>query len=141
MKKLFTLAFVGIFTLTSLSSFAYGVINPLKEKNSKEIMVRYLQAIVLGSDAYNAYLFSKDFQYSNTANNDVYSKKEYLKFLKATKGLKFNCKVDYKILDETGNSCVAKAIMEFENFTRLDYITICKTEDGWKVSKVITTYP
>lgn len=62
-------------------------------------------------------------------------------FLKATKGLKYDCKTSYEILDEAGQTCIAKTTMKFDNFTRVDYITLSKSQDGWQVSKVLTTYP
>jgi hypothetical protein len=137
MKKTLSTIATGLLMIISLSSFA----NPLKEKDSKVIITSYVDAITLGSDIYNKYLFCDDFEYSNTANKDKFNKKQYLKFLKDTKGCKFDCKTDYQLLDETGKSCVAKAILKFANFTRVDYITLNKTADGWKVSKVVTTYP
>ncbi|MBD1428189.1 MULTISPECIES: nuclear transport factor 2 family protein [Sphingobacterium] len=141
MKKTLSTIATAFLMIVSLSSFANVNINPLKEKDSKAIMVTYVEAIVLGSDVYNKYLFTEDFEYQNTANNDKFSRKQYLKFLKDTRGLKFDCQTDYQILDEVGKSCVAKATMKFENFTRVDYITMQKTKDGWKVNKVVTTYP
>ncbi|MCA5004665.1 nuclear transport factor 2 family protein [Sphingobacterium bovistauri] len=141
MKKTLSTIATALLMIISLSSFANPVINPLKEKDSKTIVFTYVEAIALGSDVYNKYLFADDFEYRNTANSHTFNKKQYLKFLNDTKGLSFNCETNYQILDETGKSCVAKAIMTFANFTRVDYITMVKTLDGWKVSKVVTTYP
>lgn len=141
MKKAVSTIATALLIIISLSSFSTPKMNPLKEKNSKSIVTTYVEAIVLGSDMYNKYLFSDDFKYTNTANNHKFTKKQYLKFLKETRGLKFDCKTEYQILDEMGKSCVAKAIMEFENFTRVDYISMQKTNEGWKVTKVTTTYP
>lgn len=101
----------------------------------------YLEATTLGSVELNKFLFADDFQYNNTANNDHFNKKQYTSFLKAHKGVKFDCTTAYEILDQTGNTCLAKATMTFKNFTRVDYMTLSHGEDGWKVSKVVTTYP
>ena len=136
MKKTVSTFATALLMIISLSSYA----NPLKEKDSKVIITSYVEAISLGSDIYNKYLFCDDFEYSNTANKDKFNKKQYLKFLKDTKGCQFDCKTDYQLLDESGKSCVAKATMKFAHFTRVDYITLYKTSDGWKVSKVVTTY-
>lgn len=141
MKTTLTNIVTAFLMIVSLNSFSNPVLNLLKEKSSKVIITSYIEAITLGSDIYNKYLFCDNFQYSNTANNDSFNKKQYLKFLKDTKGSKFNCHTHYQILDETGKSCVAKATMKFDHFTRVDYITLNKTPEGWKVSKVITTYP
>ena len=141
MKKTLSSIATALFMMISLSSFAASPNNPLKNMDSKAIVMTYVEATLLGSDLYNKYLLTDDFEYINTANNDSFNKKAYLKFLKVNKGLKFEAKTSYEILDETGKTCIAKAKSVFDNFTRVDYITLNKTDDGWKVSKVVTTYP
>src|SRR5690606_12133363 len=81
------------------------------------------------------------FEYRNVNNNDRAGKKEYIKFLKANKNRQYDCKSNYEILSQDGKVCIAKATMVFDNFTRVDYITLNQGKDGWKVSKVETTYP
>lgn len=142
MKKTITTIATALFMLVSLSSFATSAsINPLKNMNSKAIVMTYIEATTLGSDMYTRFLLTDDFEYINTSNKGTHNKKAYLKFLKDNKGLKFHAQTAYQILDETGDICIAKATSEFENFTRVDHITLNKTAQGWKVSKVVTTYP
>ena len=142
MKKTLSIIASVLFTVMTLSTSANAATyNPLKEKDSKAIITTFIETITSGSDLYNKYLFTADFEYKNSANNHQFTKSQYLGFLKQTKGFKYNCETEYQILDEVGKSCVAKAIMRFENFTRVDYITLNKTDEGWKVSKVVTTYP
>ena len=141
MKKTLATIATALLMIVSLSSFASSAIDPLKNMNTKAFLMTYIEATTVGSDMYNAYLLADDFEYVNTANKDSSNKKAYLKFLKANKGLKFDSKTSHEILDETGKTCIAKATSTFENFTRVDYITLNKTVDGWKVSKVVTTYP
>ncbi|PRD47702.1 nuclear transport factor 2 family protein [Sphingobacterium haloxyli] len=126
---------------TSLSSFASEKANPLKDVESDMILNTYLEAVTVGATDLNKFLFADDFQYRNLSNNDRAGKKEYIKFLKANKGTQYDCKGSYEILSQNGKVCVAKATMAFENFTRVDYITLNQGKDGWKVSKVETTYP
>ncbi|MFD2594833.1 nuclear transport factor 2 family protein [Sphingobacterium griseoflavum] len=123
-------------------SFASGgPTNPLKVHGSVHIISTYLEAITLGSTDLNQFLFADDFEYRNSANNNKCNKKEYSKHLKANEGVKYDCTTTYDILDETRQACIAKATMQFSNFTRVDYVTLNRTDDGWKVSKVVTTYP
>lgn len=135
-----TLATVCIM-MTSISSFATEKINPLKDYNSVNIVATYLHAVTTGNITFNKFLFADDFEYRNTANNVCYNKKAYSNFLKKNEDLKFNCETMYEILDECGKACVAKVTMKFPTFIRLDYITLNHGQDGWKVSKVVTTYP
>lgn len=141
MKKTLLSILSALLMIVSFSSFAKASVNPLKEKDSKSVMIAYVETIVYGYDAYHKYLFADDFEYRNSTSNDKFNKKQYLQFLKDTKGFKFDCETSYQIMDETGKSCVAKATLKFPNFTRVDYITLNKSEEGWKVSKVVTTYP
>src|SRR5690606_23149748 len=127
--------------VTSLSSFASEKANPLKDMKSDMILNTYLEAVTVGSLDLNKFLFAEDFQYRNLSNNDRASKKEYIKFLKANKAARYDCQSSYEILSQDGKVCVAKATMAFDNFTRVDYITLNQGKDGWKVSKVETTYP
>jgi len=131
----------ALIMVTSLSSFASEKANPLKDVESSMILNTYLEAVTVGSIELNKFLFADDFQYRNVNNNDRAGKKEYIKYLKANKGMQYDCKSSYQILSQDGKVCVAKAIMAFDNFTRVDYITLNQGKDGWKVSKVETTYP
>jgi len=125
------------------SSMAFGTDknSPTKSMNAMRTIAMYLDATALGNAQFNEKLFAKDFEYYSTANDSKHSKKNYTKFLKENQGMQYDCKTTYEILDESGNSCIAKATMEFESFTRIDHITLCHTKDGWQVSKVVTTYP
>ncbi|WP_164112587.1 MULTISPECIES: nuclear transport factor 2 family protein [Sphingobacterium] len=131
---LFTLAF-------SFNASAKETANPLKKLDSKEIALTYLQTIATGNTQYNKFLYTSDFEYANAVNNQTSNRSEYLAFLKANKGLKYNCETTYEIMDQAGTTAIGKATMKFDNFTRIDYITMQQTKDGWKVSKVVTTYP
>jgi len=140
MKKTLATIATGVIMISSLASFAAEKTNPLKDAASAKIISTYLESSTIGSVELNKYLFAEDFQYSNSANNDTFNKKEYTAFLKAHKGVNYDCKTSYEILDESGQACIAKATIVFENFTRVDYITLNQEQDGWKVSKVVTTY-
>ncbi|QBQ42878.1 hypothetical protein E2P86_17735 [Sphingobacterium psychroaquaticum] len=141
MKRTVTTLAAAFIMIASFSSFAAEKANPLKNLDSKNIVLSYVAAATSGNTTLNKHLFADDFAYSNTANGDNFSKKQYSAFLKATKGLKYDCKTSYEILDEAGQTCIAKTTMKFDNFTRVDYITLSKSQDGWQVSKVLTTYP
>lgn len=141
MKRIITTMATLIALALSISASAKPPVNPLRTHNAKKIALAYVEALTTGNITLNKFLFADNFAYENSANNQVSSKNAYLNFLKDTQGLQYNCKTTYEILDQTGPTAIAKAIMQFENFTRVDYITIQQTEDGWKVNKVVTTYP
>ncbi|PRD47704.1 hypothetical protein C5745_09740 [Sphingobacterium haloxyli] len=141
MKTTWRTIAAALIMVTSLSSFASEKANPLKDVESAMILNTYLEAVTVGSIDLNKFLFAEDFQYRNLNNSDRAGKKEYIKFLKTNKGMQYNCESSYEILSQDGKVCVAKATMAFDKFTRVDYITLNQGKDGWKVSKVETTYP
>ena len=114
--------------------------NPLKSFDNKAIVKTYLQVLTTGDLQFNKHLYTEDFTYRNAHNNTENSKAEYLKFLKSTKGLQYDCETSYEILDQTAMTTVGKAIMKFPTFTRVDFITLQKSNDGWKVKEVVTSY-
>lgn len=141
MKKIITTIAVLFTLVSSFNASAKTNANPLKDVNAKKIALTYVEAITLGNTEFNKYLFTSDFEYRNAASDQISNRSEYLNFLKANKGLKYDCKTTYEILDEAGTTSVGKATMKFANFTRIDYITMVQSKDGWKISKVVTTYP
>ena len=132
---------VALITISSLSSFAAEKANPLKDMGSDMIIHTYLEATTLGSTEMNKFLFTPDFTYHNVHKDNEVNRTAYLRFLKENEGHQYNCDTSYEILSQDGKVCFAKATMQFKNFTRIDYITLNQSKDGWKVSKVDTTYP
>ncbi|MFD2742179.1 MULTISPECIES: nuclear transport factor 2 family protein [Sphingobacterium] len=141
MKKIFITLTAAILVTLSLNSFASTLVNPLKSYNSNRIVATYVEMISSGNYEWSEHLLAKDFEYVNDVNKTKNSRSEYLRFLKKNKGLKYDCTSKYEILDEVGNTSIAKATMNFGHFSRVDYITLNRTVDGWQVSKVVTTYP
>ena len=137
MKRTITTIATALLMVFSLSSFAA---NPMKHFAVKSVLNTYIETVTLGSDIFHKYLLADDFEYKNTANQDTHKKKAFLQFLKENKGYRYNADTSYEVLDLSGKSCLAKATMKFNDFTRVDHITLSNTKDGWKVSKIITTY-
>jgi len=140
MKKTCT-TIAGAMLLIATSAFSALAENPLKDFGSSKMVSVYLKATTMGETAFNKYLFAADFEHQNMANRTKSDKKRYTDFLKATAGLRYDCDISYHILDETADACIAKAVMKFPAFTRVDLITLNHDRDGWKISKVLTTYP
>lgn len=141
MKRKITFIIAAVIMIASAQTMAATFVNPLKNFKTLEIVQTYLDAATTGNTKFNRFLFTKDFQFTNSTAQKTYSKTEYLKYLSNTKNLQLNCTNTYEILDETEQACVAKVTMNFAHFSRVDYITLCHQENGWKISKIVSTYP
>lgn len=141
MKKTLTILAIAAFLTASFSSFAVENNSPVRHVISDKIIISYLDIVTVDNMDTHEYIFAADFEYFNTANGGRCYKKQYVDFLKAQQGVKHDCQTSYEILDQGGRICMAKATMKFKTFTRVDYITLTNDTAGWKVSKVVTTYP
>lgn len=132
---------IALVALVATVFYAHADNKPFKSLDSKDVILHYTAATLLGNNTYNKYIFADDFQYSNTANNDKHDKKAYLQFLKSNKDLKYNSTQSIEIIDQVGSTAIGKVTMDFGTFKRVDHITMIQSTDGWKINKVVTTYP
>ena len=52
-----------------------------------------------------------------------------------------DCETDYTVVEKNKDSSIIKLTSTFNNFQRIDYLTICNSELGWKISNVVVVYP
>lgn len=136
-KTILTIATALVMTLTS---FANSTITPLNVKDAKSVLLTYLEATSVGNTDFNNFIFTNGFSYKNTANGDKYGKRDYLAFLKENQGLSYNCEKQSEIISQNSKTTVAKTTLKFQDFTRVDEITLKHSKKGWKISKVVTSY-
>jgi len=141
MKKTLTSAIAAALVFVSLNSFASSPSSTTIEETTKSMVETFVTSLVNCTVSYDKKMFANNFEYINTANNNKLNKKQFLKLLEQNKGLEFDAKTSYEILEETNDICIAKSVCQFSDFSRVDYITLAKTGEGWKITKVMTTYP
>jgi hypothetical protein len=141
MKTNIKIIAVALIALVSTVFYAHAEGKPFKELNSKEVVMNYVGASMLGSSEYTKEMFADNFEYSNTANNDNFGKKDYVNYLKSVKDLKYSSTQTIEIIDQVGSTTISKVTMDFGSFKRVDFITLIQSAEGWKINKVVTTYP
>lgn len=141
MKRNIKTIAIAVIALVSTVFYAHADSKPFKELNSKEVVMNYVGASMLGSTEYTKEMFADNFEYSNTANNDNFGKKDYINYLKSVKHLKYSSTQTIEIIDQVGSTTISKVTMDFGSFKRVDFITLILSAEGWKINKVITTYP
>ncbi|MDF2851415.1 MAG: hypothetical protein K0S31_2100 [Sphingobacterium multivorum] len=124
----------------NMAGYATSKPNPMRTWNAGEVMEAYVKTVSQGEPEWVEHLFMDYFEYYLHATNERYTKKHFVKFLKSMSGYRYDCKTDYTVLDENASACIAKMTMQFENFTRTDYIYLRATQSGWQVSKVLVEH-
>ncbi|UIR57788.1 nuclear transport factor 2 family protein [Sphingobacterium sp. SRCM116780] len=145
MKNSFTSIFVvlllvGILVALTTSSFAKDKFP--ENLTATAVLDNYVEIISLGNVENLQNLFSNDFKQTMSSNAKAltYARTDIIKFLKANKGQKQNCKISYTVVEENTNCFIAKVLMKYENFTRVEYVTICNENKEWKINQIIVSY-
>lgn|SRR5690606_6122646 len=151
MKNLAKSIIAAAMIVVSASSFTSAAVigspveaNPLKYVKATTMVDVYLDAVTKGQDVDLAkYLFEDGFTqtFHGKRTKATHQKKEIVKYIESNKGYNYNCTTSYSVLEDQDIYTVVKATLNFENFTRVDMLTMQKTEDGWKISKIDVTYP
>jgi len=101
----------------------------------------YVAVTTEGESAGVEQLFAEDFsQKIQTSNAQTHGRSAVVKSLKKQKGEKLNCEVSTDILEESADYMVAKVTLKFENFSKVDLVTLVREGNNWKVSKSINSY-
>ena len=140
MKRILSTLVIALVMLTSFTAFAGSKTLIDKAFESSKTVKNYLEFINTVDIKVHKNLFTADFEYVNKSNNKRISKKDYVQFLNANKGLQYNCTTKYEVLDECSKTAIAKITMDFGNFVRVDHIALTKEQNDWKISKITTDY-
>ncbi|MNL32680.1 putative lumazine-binding protein [compost metagenome] len=101
----------------------------------------YVAVMTEGQSAGVEQLFTADFSQKVQASEDkTNSRSEIVSFLKKQKGEQLNCKTSTTIVQKSVDYMVAKVILQFENFTKTDLVTLVNDGGNWKVSQSINSY-
>ncbi len=143
MKTLITLIASAVFTLATYTLSAANLPDPLKFAKVETIVDHYIDATVNGETELLDYLFTNDFSQStpNNKNKEMLSKNQMMKHLKSLKNVRYACDTDVQFVEKNEDCSIVKVTKYFSNFKRVDYVTMCNTEDGWKINKVLVAYP
>ena len=69
-----------------------------------------------------------------------YNKNEMLGFLSKIKNVEENCTTNTAIIENTADMIVVKVDMQFESFTRSNYVSVANTGNGWKIINVYSVF-
>jgi hypothetical protein len=69
-----------------------------------------------------------------------FSKSEMLESLKATKNVEQDCTTSTSTVESNSELAVVKVDMQFDGFTRSNYVTIANTGKGWKITNVYSVF-
>ncbi len=141
MKTFITSIFAAFIIVSSFTvSKAEGRPSDIAEVN--HTLEQYVATVSQGQADHLDRLFSDAFvlRVNGNAKPTAYNKAQVIDLLKGNKNIKQQCSTTYSIVDENNGCSIAKVEMKYQNFTKVDYVTITKDAAGYQVSQVVTTY-
>jgi len=125
---------------------ALGVANatPITHHNSgkDEVVDTYMNAVVRGDMTGIAAAIDDDAQFYTMHSDRVsqQSKGQVLAYMKANPAVSQDCNCTGTVLQDEDDVYVKKVDVKYEGVTRTDVITAQRIGDGWKITKVETSF-
>jgi len=69
-----------------------------------------------------------------------YGKTEMLNFMKGSQNVEQSCTIATSIVENNDNVSVVKVDMNYDGFTRSNYVTVANTGEGWKITNVYSVF-
>ena len=111
-------------------------------KNANDVLIKYIENTTTGHGYDFNELLADDFkQYIDCDKKKLnYDKKQFIKYLKSSRNIVFDCTTDYSVIEETEDFVIAKVDMQFATFTKTNYVTLSNTDEGWKITNISVQY-
>ncbi|MGI4727337.1 MAG: nuclear transport factor 2 family protein [Janthinobacterium lividum] len=102
----------------------------------------YVDAFTHGKSAGIAEIIDDNAKFSHNRGQQVisFSKSQILQSLDSEQNIEQNCTTNTKIIESTTNLVVYKVQMKYQNFSRINYVTMTDTGNGWKITNVSTIF-
>lgn len=102
----------------------------------------YVDAFTHGKSAGLAEIIDDNAKFSHNRGQQVisFSKSQILQSLDSEQNIEQNCTTNTKVIESTTNLVVYKVQMKYQNFSRINYVTMTDTGNGWKITNVSTIF-
>ncbi|MGV3703951.1 MAG: nuclear transport factor 2 family protein [Arcticibacter sp.] len=102
----------------------------------------YVEAVTMGKVKGVEEILDNNVKFTLAQGNKVinYNKMELINSLKISENINQNCRTDYSIIEKGDAQTIVKVKMDYENFSKINYVTISNTDQGWKITNVSSVY-
>jgi len=112
------------------------------DATKQEVMDTYMNALVHGNldGISNAIDNDARFYVVQGVRVRTVDKKQAMEYLKTNANIDQDCECTSTVLHEDDNTMVQKVEMKYKEITRTDVVTAQRSDDGWKITKVETSF-
>ena len=140
MKTLTTLT-AAVLIFLSFSAFASKGLETERFKMDYTIQT-YIDAICNGESTRFSDVIDNDARFVISRGNTIvnYTKSDMIGWMKFNKAVKQNCNTDFKLIEQTLDQAIVKVTMKYETFSRVNFVTVANTSNGWKITNVSSSF-
>lgn len=129
--------------LVILSVSAFAEEKPSNEKLEMNYALKtYIDAVAYGKVQALKDVLNDDVKFSFAQGKRILSfgKTEMLDFMKTTENVEQNCDLSFSTVEENSTQAIVKVSMKYKEFTRDSYINLLRTDKGWKITNVSSSF-
>lgn len=129
--------------LIVLSASAFAKDDTKAEKlNISYTLKTYIDAVAHGKVEGLVDVMDKDVKFTTTRGQQIinHNKNQMLESMKGLQNVEQNCSTEFSIVESTPTQSVVKVTMKYEHFSKISYLNIANTKDGWKIVSVSTSF-
>lgn len=138
-----TLKIASVVALMVLSINVFASEGSRKEKfNMNYTVQKYIDALSYGKINGISQVLDADVKFTLTGGKRTlnYNKPQILAYLQSIQNIHQNCVTGYSIIDLNSSQAVVKVTMKYDSFSRVNFLSMANTAEGWKITNVSTSF-
>ncbi|HEY0668984.1 MAG TPA: nuclear transport factor 2 family protein [Sphingobacteriaceae bacterium] len=141
MKTLKIQIATALLIVFSTTAFASDI-----EKNERikvnHTLQKYIDALSYGKINGIADVFDSQAKFTITGGKKTinYNKAQMLNSLHVMKNIEQNCTTSFSFIELNAAQVIVKVTMKYEGFSRVNFLNMANTADGWKITNVSSSF-
>ena len=134
---------LGLVTVLTVGAASAKSTNPANERTSINYAVSaYVNAATHGQIGALNDVVDNNFKFSMLRGKSMvsYNKAQLLESFSATENVEQDCKTSVSINENNADMTVVKVSMQYKAFTRVNYVTLANTSEGWKITNIYSVF-
>lgn len=140
MKTLKTIT-AALLMVLSVSAFANDD-SKIEKLKINYALKAYVDAVTHGKVEGLADVLDKDIKFTTTRGEQIinHNKVQMLNSLQHLQNVEQNCSTEFVIMESTPTQSVVKVTMKYDGFSKISYLSMANTNQGWKIVSVATSF-
>lgn len=102
----------------------------------------YINAVNSGNIKALPTVLDENVKFTRNTSDGIqsYGKSDILSEFKNYENVEQNCETRYEILEQGTSQAIVKVVMKYENFSKVNILTLANTQKGWKITNISASF-